>query len=300
MSTAGFATTSKLTPADWYAYQSAVVLRAHSRGARGMALLVGVPVIVGALAFALLEFGPARDQGRTLVLGVLVGYLALLAVSRISRRMIRPGANGAFLGDWHVEFTAAGIAVRRPFVESSIKWNAVRDVTATADHIFVWIDSVAAFVVPVRDLPGSLSSQSAQDIIRHLSATPSEPTDGGSSVPAPVPVAFSERARRPASTRRSLGALSRWFTFRAVDGAALAAPDGPIATVAALAVLLMIGLERIGVGPVAEFSWWAAGRLAWEALLLLAVAWLVLRTTNPRGEWRRRSCSSWSRWRPFS
>jgi hypothetical protein len=114
VSTEGFAVVSQLTPTDWYACQAAIVWRAQTRGVRGVALVFGVPLVVGALTFAAVEFGPARGHAGSLGLGMLIGYLALLVVSRVSRRMLRPAEDGAFLGDIQLEFTAAGISVRRP------------------------------------------------------------------------------------------------------------------------------------------------------------------------------------------
>jgi hypothetical protein len=40
----------------------------------------------------------------------------------------------------------------------------------TQRHLFIWLDTVAAYVIPVRDLPAGMSKESAQSILRDLKA----------------------------------------------------------------------------------------------------------------------------------
>jgi hypothetical protein len=81
-------------------------------------------------------------------------------------------------------------------------------------------------------------------------------------------------------------ALVRWLAWRPFDARALNAPDLAIALVSVLCVVLLIGLDRIGVGANADFSYFGAQGLACKALGLLGIAWIIWRVTDPQPSWR--------------
>jgi hypothetical protein len=149
----GFSVSSRLTLNDWKAYQAAYCRRTQTQGWRGAALMLGVPVLMGLLAYGVLRFAHSAVEGNWLLIGALIGYGSLIIVGRITRFLMKPLGNAAFLGEWTFDFSPVGIRVRRPQHDSISSWGAVREITATADHLFIWIDSTAAFVVPLRDLP---------------------------------------------------------------------------------------------------------------------------------------------------
>lgn len=250
--------------------------------------MIGVPVLVGLLAYGVLRFAHNAAEGNWLLIGTLIGYGCLIIVGRITRFLMKPLGDAAFLGEWTFDFSPVGIRVRRPQHDSVSSWGAVREISLTADHLFIWIDSTAAFVVPLRDLPAGMTSAEAQSILNDLRAQVGvAAVSDTSAAPAPAaPLATQRTSQSPRSTIRSLWAALKWLSWRTFDPRALDAPDFAIALLAFLSIALLIGLDRIGVGPKAEFSWFGAQVLACKTLGLLGIGWLIWRTTDPQVSWR--------------
>jgi hypothetical protein len=285
----GFSVSSRLTLSDWKAYQAAYLRRTQTRGWRGAALMIGVPIVMGLLGYAVTRFAHAAAEGNWLFVGVLIGFGSLVAVGRIVRFWMKPLRDAAFLGEWNFDFSSAGIRIRRPQVDSTSSWGAVREITSTAEHLFLWIDAIAAFVVPVRDLPAGLSREGAQSVLYALRAqvgSEADTKDAVTAVPSVPPYVMEGAAQLPRSLARSMQAAVRWLSWRPFDGRAMDAPDFAIALLAFLSIGLLIGLDRIGVGPKAEFSYFGVQVLACEALGLLGVGWVIWRTTDPQATWR--------------
>jgi hypothetical protein len=251
--------------------------------------MIGFPVAIGLLAYGLLRFAHSSVAGTWLFTGVLIGYGALILVGRIVRSWMKPLPDAAFLGEWKYDFSPVGVRLSRPHVDSTTSWGAVRDITSTADHLFIWIDSIAAFVVPVRDLPPGISGERAQCILNDLRAQTGNlgvHSNGDASAASAVIYAPERGPQPPRSLARSMRALLRWLTWRPFDGRALDAPDFAIALIAVLSVPLVIGLDRIGVGPNASFNFFSAEVLACKTLGLLAIGWIIWRATDPQASWR--------------
>jgi hypothetical protein len=284
----GFSVSSRLTLSDWKAYEAAYSRRTQTRGWRGAALTLGVPILMGLLGYMSMRFARTAVEGDWLFIGVLIGYGSLVVVGRIVRFWMRPLRDAAFLGDWTFDFSPVGIRVRRPHVDSTSSWGAVREITSTTDHLLIWIDAIAAFVVPVRDLPAGTSREAAQAALNDLRTQARSEQDGTDMAAAPSVVHHvAERPPElPRSLARSMEAVVRWLSWRMFDGRALEAPDFAIALLAFLSVVLLIGLDRIGVGPKAEFSYFGVQALACKTLGLLGIAWLIWRTTDPQVSWR--------------
>ena len=160
----------------------------------------------------------------------------------------------------------------------------VREIASSGNHIFIWTDSIAAFLVPIRDLPASLSSERAQTILQDLNNQVGNlpAVVDTEAVPARATVNSTQRTPQPArTTARSMQALIRWLTWRPFDGRALNAPDFAIALVAVLCCAMPIGFDRIGVGSNAEFSYFGAQILGCKALALLVLEWIIWRATDP-------------------
>jgi hypothetical protein len=285
----GFSVSSRLTASDWKAYQRAYKRRVQGRGWRGAALVIGTPVFLCVLTILLTRLLRTIVEEKWLSIGILVGYGAMLVVGLIVRSWVKPLSDAAFLGEWTFDFSPLGIRIRRPNVDSITSWTAVREISSSGDHIFIWTDSIAAFLVPIRDLPASLSSERAQTILQDLNNQVGNPPAvvDTEAVPARATINSSERIPQTArTTARSMQALVRWLTWRPFDGRALNAPDFAIALVAVLCCALPIGLDRIGVGSNAEFSYFGAQILACKALALLVLGWIIWRATDPQPAWR--------------
>ena len=284
----GFSVSSRLTVSDWKAYLSAYRRRTQGRGWRGAVLVISTPVLLWILLVTLMRLLHAPVDGEWLSVGILVGYGAILLLGFIVRSWAKPLADAAFLGEWTFDFSPLGIHVRRPNVDSVTSWAAVREIASSGDHIFIWTDSIAALLVPIRDLPAGLSSERAQTILGDLKNQVAPPgVVDLEPLPVRAAIYFPERAPQPPrTTARSMRALVRWLTWRPFDGQALTAPDLAIALVSVLCFALTIGLDRIGVGSNAEFSYFGAQVLAAKTLALLGLGWIIWRATDPQPAWR--------------
>ena len=285
----GFSVSSRLTASDWKAYRRAYARRIQGRGWRGAALVIGTPVFVWVLIITLMRSLHTPVEEKWLTTGILVGYGAILLVALMVRSWVKPLSNGAFLGEWTFDFSPLGIRIRRPNVDSITSWTAVREIASSGDHIFIWTDSIAALLVPIRDLPTSLSGERAQAILHGLKNQVGNPPVfvDTEAVTARPTIYSAERTPQTArSTIRSMQALVRWLTWRSFDGRALNAPDFAIALLSVLCCALPIGLDRIGVGSNAEFNYFGAQILACKALALLALGWIIWRATDPQPAWR--------------
>ena len=82
-------------------------------------------------------------------------------------RRLRPeGEGGAFFGEQAFEFRADGFHTNRHGLNSFSSWSVVKSISATAEHLFIWIDKFQGFVVPLRDLPAGVGRE---EIIQQLS-----------------------------------------------------------------------------------------------------------------------------------
>ena len=283
----GFSVSSRLTVSDWKAYQAAYTRRTQTRDWRGAALVLGALVVMGPLVYSLTRLRLTPAEANWLFIGVLVGYGSLVLVGRVVRFWMRPLQDGAFLGEWTFDFSPLGVRTHRPQVDATTSWGAVREITSTADHLFIWIDVIAAYVVPVRDLPAAMTREGAQSILHDLKAqVVGSPRGAGASIPSAERYVPQHAPQLPRSVTRSIQALMRWLTWRPFDARALDASDFAIAVLALASVGLVIGLGRIGVGPNAEFNFFTAQVLGCKTLGLLAIGWIVWRTTDPQASWR--------------
>ena len=284
----GFSVSSRLAESDWKAYMRARVRRTQGRGWRGAALMIATPIALWIATFCLMRLLHTQIEGQSLSIGLLAGYGAILLLALVIRSWSKPLPNAAFLGEWTFDFSPLGVRIRRPNVDSTSSWPAVREIASSGDHIFLWTDSVAALLVPIRDLPPGLSSERALSILHGLKTQVDvPPTVDNPSIPAyPTHYNPGRAPQEPRGTRRSAAALLRWLTWRPFDGQALNAPDLAIALLAALCFALSIGLERIGVGPHAELSYFAVQGLACKALALIFLGWVIWRATDPQPAWR--------------
>ena len=285
----GFSVNTRLTAADWKALSVASSRRTQGRGWRGAAVVIGLPALIWALFVGLMHFVHSPVESNWLAIGVVVGYGAVALLIRIVRSWHKPVADGNFLGEWHYDFSPLGIRIRRKNSDSIWSWGGVREIALSGEHLFIWVDSITAFLVPVRDLPGDLNGEQAQISLREMQARVGGQQEGPQlgAVVAPGGFPGTESAPRPARTvGRSLVALVRWLTLRPFERGALAAPDVAIVLVSLSCLALVIGLDHVAVGPKAEFSWYSTPTLAVDVLGVMAIGWILWRAADPQPAWR--------------
>src|SRR5688500_14240971 len=143
-----FSIRTTLTLADWRAYQRVCALRVRQRQKLAnkwpfIALWLGV-----ALAAATVVAAMKLELHRTSVtLGVIFGIALMIAAQRRSMGLTRPREGGSFLSHSEHELSAEGITSIKAGSRSFNQWQRVIEVTATTEHIFIWLDTLSAYVI---------------------------------------------------------------------------------------------------------------------------------------------------------
>ncbi len=73
-----------------------------------------------------------------------------------------PDQAGVILGPATMRFDAVGIGVRQGLLHVVHDWLSVRDGTATAEHLFLWLNRSAVIIVPIRSLPPGMPLEEFQ------------------------------------------------------------------------------------------------------------------------------------------
>ena len=293
-----------LNQSDWHALLAAIGVRvSNSKQAKATlvtrfgAMLLWI-ALIAAYGVMLIMKPPLVQPPDVLLAMALLGGVWWLQ-HLIKRRSYAPDERGAFIGESHFDFQAAGFHARRSNSESFNRWSLVKEVTHTADHVFLWIDSFSAYVVPVRDLPTPLTAPAAAARIQEfMAAAPAEPIgepeapvmhapdSTPAAAPVPVPVPATARARVP-TVAQELLALFRLQCWAQVDGARLFGRDATLILLGAVSLALWIGLDRLNYEGEVELFIYGLAESAALVLPVLVVAWLISRASEPRIELRR-------------
>jgi hypothetical protein len=223
---------------------------------------------------------------KSLLAGVAVIALALWVNAWFVRRNTEPDEKGAFLGPCVYELDAAGLRTLREGLASSVaSWAAVRDVTLTATHVFLWVDRFSAYTIPGRDLPHGLTTQQFVALIAAMRAGAAGASTASAEPAALVPPPPAPEVVATPPPRRPGAALLDLANLVALRGkAVLPEPTqsvlGTLLTL--LAIATWVALDRWENGAGAEFFVYGLGDVAWYLLGGLAVAWVLARTASPR------------------
>jgi Peptidase C13 family len=276
-----------LTPSDWVALQQVLTQRVRLQVGRFRLWAV---VVVPMASAALLVGFQGEPRGSVGLMGFAAGTLAMACAalwsSRLFRRQLMPDADGQVLGGLRLELSAEGIRTVRRAAVALTEWPALKGITRTDTHVFLWVDSVAAIIVPLRDVP-----QGAEALLEAI---------GGFTGPMPCVTTgigrpFSSTTLRAddspaapdgldpaARTPGFLPTLARRLTWRAVTPGAtrVASSDSMIFACACTALAIWLGYDRYAAGRNAE---WYLGSgmtgLAWYAIGAVALAWVLYRAS---------------------
>jgi hypothetical protein len=247
-----------------------------------IAVTVAVMGFVAVLATGSLT--PIELDATSLFAGVVVIGLAIFANGWIARRSASPDPKGSFLGPCAYELDGAGLrSAREGHSSSAASWAAIRDVTFTSTHLFLWVDRFSAYTIPGRDLPNGLTTQEAFDWIvaararfAEMPRTPEPPP----TAPPPSPPA----AEAPPQRRRGAWLLDVMSLIALRGKAVLTGPTqgAPATLTTLLAVGTWLVLDRWQGGAGAVFYPPGLSDVAWFLLGGLAVAWVFARTAFPR------------------
>jgi hypothetical protein len=207
----------------------------------------------------------------------------------IQRRAFFPDEKGAFLGNVQFEFAPDGFHSRRSNAHTFFRWSFVREITETADHVFLWIDTISAYVVPVRDLPDSMTAPAAVARLREFMAAAVEHGVGsGSSTPPTTTDAAAPDRLAPAAipqlptVAQELLALLRLQSWGLVDRARLFGRDATIFLLGLFSFVLWAGLDRLNYESEVEIFWYTIAENAALVVAVLLLAWLLSRASRPR------------------
>jgi len=286
---------TSLTQADWLAYQTSWARRnLGDQNKHGLiAMLLGALIVVAA---ALL----ADYFGRPLSMPSLIAGILLCAAGSYyhafrARHAARPDPDGYLLGPFTIAFSARGIETVKTGARAHYTWSIVRDLDWTEQHLFVWLDPVAAIIVPLRDLPTGLAAAQLREEIRALQSA-----GAGAAEPALLPLeesppALSQEAlpsvqESPPDTAgrfkrfmRSYGTLLLGRT-PAADDLMSVSRLVLLAPVLSLAIWLIVDKWRAGAD--AEFVPYSVLTWSWYTMIVLAavgVASGLARPTVPYG-----------------
>jgi hypothetical protein len=263
------------TPDDWRAYQALAGRRLTSRIPR---FVTTIPFAVAILLSAgiLTPVVAGASLGRISAL-VLVWVLAIYALRRIYHRAYLPSRNGIFLGSCSFEIDSSGIRNERAGVLASYGWNSIHSIDRHRDTLYLWVDAIAALVIPLRSLPEGLTADAAENTIRSLYAKGSlkpelSPASLASTAPRELAPTFLER----------LNDVCRLWLLKSSRNTSNLATEIWIGTLALLTLCLWIALERLRAGPNATFMSWNVPALGSCVLLALGLAFIAARVSAPR------------------
>jgi hypothetical protein len=296
-----FSVKTTLTLADWQTYLWAFgrKLRAESNsplfglaagaagaGAYALLLALHVPIQIGslfgglAIGIGLVWIGARRNRGRTL-----------------------PDADGMVLGSRTMKFDSNGIKIEHTGWSALMDWSYLREVEIEPNYLYIWVDRISAYIVPLRDLPPGMTPADAAARIRAFAAeataranvgwpspeaqlSTGQPADAATLADAgsrdALAAAKDASVTQPSALMRAIGFL----TFRPRKHAPSPPADWAIAGFAAGGLLLWLLLDRLRYGRDAEFIPYDAPEFTWYLVPGLFAAWLASRLTRPRVEFR--------------
>ena len=293
-----FSVRTTLTLQDWAAYMSVASARMSDARQDAPWYVRIVPavswaVITGVFVF-MMFMNPPWLRGEGLALLVVSFATVIWMFSRIRLRASAPLPDGSFLGEIEMDFDASGFHSRRANSTAYNQWALVKEITDTPEHVFLWIDASAAYVLPARGLSAGMTAAAAAARIREFIAAAAVgraiPVADLEKLPAGAPLPDMETSL-PTSARptvvQEFRALLRLHTWRTVDATRLYGRDLTIGLLGVLSALLWVGLDRLDYGSDAEFSWFSIYENGFLVLCVLFAAWALSRQSRPRIEMRR-------------
>ncbi|HEU4604396.1 MAG TPA: C13 family peptidase [Steroidobacteraceae bacterium] len=274
---------TQLTLDDWHALRAAYGQRTFERVSVRSRLLRLLPFFFAAMiATWLLEKTGVQFDGVTFLLGASVAVALVIVSSRMTMRRSLPDPDGVFLSELTHEFSAEGIHSKRPGIDSRIAWSCIKEITATAQLIFLWTDRYQGVLVPIRDLPEGMSADTARaQFEAWRTGTHTE------TVASESPQMASETAERPEPAPSWFRALSQLLILRN-------APRVPervsLCWIFGLALMLIgawIVIDWWDKRPDGEFYAYNVPMLAWFALGMLSLSTVASAMSIPRVDLRQ-------------
>ncbi len=205
--------------------------------------------------------------------------------------------DGFVLGPSSIVLDGTGIEIVKAGSRSRYAWSIVQDLAWTDRHLFVWLDPVAAFIVPLRDLPTGLDPAQLKEKIHafrsaHAQYTnepaPFAPEEASSALPDDAsPSGQQTTPPEPAPFKRFIRAYATLLLGRtpAADDLTIRSKAVLLLPAVGLAMWLIVDRWRAGAG--AEFMPYGVFAWSWYAVILLASVWAASRLVRPHVSYER-------------
>jgi hypothetical protein len=287
---------TELSLEDWRAfrYEYARRLRASAPHLQRLAFVATIAAMTIA-GLWILDVVELRAQPASLAFGALLVLVPIIVNYRLAVRSTAPETGGAFFGPQVIELGAQGLKTRKGYSTSEAAWPAIRDVSASELHVWLWIDRSQAYLIPLRDLPAGVGRD---DLLARVeswrAAAHAEPgalaRHEGDAVPGPAAATAapgtSGAARTPSDGAGAAGVrpwLATIARLLALTGRASPARfgAGSVVALAAASLATWFVLDWLNNRPDATLFIYGLPGIAWHALAVLALAWVIARCCSP-------------------
>ena len=270
----------QLQQSDFAAFQRQVIQRQRKPVRWLSALASGIAV------FVLLSF--FEDQGTTydgvwfLVIGLSMGMLlTFFWLAYQSRRVSRLDPDGHVLGPQQIRLTEEGIETRKENCESRTSWSAVKAIEETKDHLFIFLDTIVAHIIPKRNL-GSEEDKQRLDETFHRYVP--HRVSGAPTIAPIVDGSTHADAGLPSSRfRGNLWTGMRLVLFQRVKADEFAFGIGQIAAFIIVELTILLWHDYLSATPDPVFNIYGVTSSATYYLLFFLSAFLIARALNDSG-----------------
>ncbi|HEY7639614.1 MAG TPA: C13 family peptidase [Steroidobacteraceae bacterium] len=275
-----------LTLADWQAYQVQWARRLYGdQRAQWIPWLLGAAIIAAA---AILSNHLGRPLSMpSLIAGILFVTVASHYTAFRLRRSSRPDPDGFVLGPSIIVLSDTGVDIVKAGSLARYSWSVVKDVTWTDQHLFVWLDTVAAIIVPLRDLPPGLESAQLAEDISAFRGAHARGTMGPEPLLPEAPIAPQRETAPLSAFKRFMRAYGALLLGRTPDSNDLAPPSRLVVLLLAAGIALWLILDWLRVGTDARFAPYAMFAWPWYVMVLLGCLWIASRLSQPRVPYER-------------
>lgn len=275
--------TSILTAADWQAYQAAWAVRLQGSSRLSRRALLSVAVVALGLG-CLLVLLAVRLQQPVPFLAVVIGACAAVLGVMINMKRIRAGSVpdecGVILGPSRLRFDSDGIHLEKAHSVARHDWSVLQEVTQSPEHLFVWIDRVAALIVPLRDLPAGITAGQAVEQIRAFTSAVVTNAAAEPLFRSPEP-AHIEPSIPGIEENRFWKSIARFLVLKPVVQPALALCDRALVSMALAILALWLAVDWLMAVPGSRFYIYGLLGVGWYACVIALVAALWARLAQP-------------------
>jgi len=282
---------TELTLEDWRALQLAAGERPLNSGTRKRRLLWRMPAIgMAALVTGVAVWLKGSESALFWVSGFITGFLFIALMGTIVARRLRPQPGGSFLGAVRFTLDSTGLRSTRAHAEGVTHWPQVLDVSVTPSHVFLWTDLTTAYVIPGRSLPEPLTTYTLAESIRAFRAAAPAGAAAEDFVAPAIDAPGSSRSRTgeaQPSVWQELVSVARFLGILPVNPARFVGRDLSIFVLGAILLAVWTVLDPLTASDDLEINWYMLPGLAWVAVGVLALAWVLARLSRPQVSYRQ-------------